>query len=127
MVVVFECARCAVAQLRRDRQFFARVFWSIVQSPHMKNSWTKITRARLLASLCFFAISILSLPAHPGHDLGAYGTKHIVTSPYHLAVLAGGGLLICWGARFLRHRVSRHCAQSAGVVAMLAAVLLALN
>src|SRR5438045_2081826 len=110
--------------LRRDRQFFTRVFWLMVQSSHMKNSWTKTTRARLLASLCFFAISILSLPAHPGHDLGAYGTKHIVTSPYHLAVLGGSGLLICWGARLIRHRLSRRCVQIAGALATVAAALL---
>jgi hypothetical protein len=52
--------------------------------------------------------------AHPGHDLGADGATHIVTSPFHLAFHAASGLLICCVARLIHHRLGRRLVQISG-------------
>ena len=86
----------------------------------MKN----LTGGRAFAVVSFLMMSVLSLWAHPGHELGAYGTKHVMTSPYHLGVLAVSGLILFWAARFIQYRVSRRCAQMAGLVAVVTAGVL---
>ena len=67
---------------------------------------------------------VLSLSAHPGHSLGEHGPLHVVTSPYHLAILAlaGAGLMLV--ARFIRPLVLRRIVQSAGLIAMVAAAVI---
>jgi hypothetical protein len=68
--------------------------------------------------------SILSATAHPGHDLGEHGPLHIVTSPYHMAMLAlaGGGFLVA--ARFVRRRLPRRLLQGAGIAAFFTLALI---
>jgi hypothetical protein len=66
------------------------------------------------AGFLFFAFSTLSLFAHPGHDLRAYGAAHIITSPFHLAFLAASGLLICCVAGLIHHRLGRRLVQISG-------------
>jgi hypothetical protein len=68
--------------------------------------------------------SVLSATAHPGHGLGEHGPLHIVTSPYHLAMLAwaGGGFLVA--ARFVRRRWPRCLLQGAGLAAFLTVALI---
>jgi hypothetical protein len=59
-----------------------------------------------------------SASAHPGHDFGDHGGLHIVTSPYHLAVLAVTGAALWWSARFIQHRISRRVIRACGIAAL---------
>jgi len=74
---------------------------------------------RLLPLVPF--IGALSAHAHPGHGLGEHGAAHVMTSPYHLALLAGTGLALWFGGRFVQSQLPRRILQSAGVGAVLAA------
>lgn len=67
-----------------------------------------------IAALLVFALSNLSLFAHPGHDLGAYGAAHVITSSYHLGILALTGLLIYCVGRFIQNRSRRRLLQIGG-------------
>lgn len=62
--------------------------------------------------------------AHPGHALGDHGAMHVVTSPYHLAILAGVGLTVWMSARFVQQRVPRRLMQIGGLAAVAVAGLL---
>jgi hypothetical protein len=62
--------------------------------------------------------------AHPGHGLHAAGAAHLLTSPYHLAVLALGGATIWVAARWVERRLPRRLLQLFGVVAVAAATVL---
>ena len=66
-------------------------------------------------ALLIFAVSGLSVSAHPGHDLGAYGTAHVLTSPFHLAALAAVGILVWCAALLIRPRLGRRLLQIGGV------------
>lgn len=66
-------------------------------------------------------LATLSAHAHPGHGLGEHGAAHVMTSPYHLAILAGTGLALWFGARFVQSQLPRRILQTAGVVAVLTA------
>ena len=70
--------------------------------------------------VCF----VLSAAAHPGHSLGEHGPLHVITSPYHLAMLAfaGGAFLIA--SRFVHHRLPRWLLQGAGLAAFLAGAII---
>ena len=72
-----------------------------------------------LALVCF----VLSATAHPGHSLGEHGPLHVITSPYHLAMLAlaGGALLVA--SRFVQSRWPRCVLQGAGIAAFLTVAL----
>jgi hypothetical protein len=82
--------------------------------------------ARLLSGAsalgCF--LSITSASAHPGHGLGEHGATHIVTSPYHLAVLALVGAALWLVGRFVQRQLPRRLLQGAGFAAILAAALI---
>ena len=66
-------------------------------------------------------IGALSAQAHPGHGLGEHGAAHVMTSPYHLAVLAGTGVALWFGARLVQNQIPRRILQAVGVVAVLTA------
>src|SRR5262245_45624894 len=60
-------------------------------------------------SLRLFAWGIVILSAtcaqgHPGHPPGEFGLGHLITSPYHLIVLAVLGACAFGLSRFVRHR-----------------------
>ncbi|HEY6168982.1 MAG TPA: hypothetical protein VI454_13150 [Verrucomicrobiae bacterium] len=80
--------------------------------------------ARILASLFPFAAAASVALAHPGHPINGSGVAHIASSPYHLATLAGSGLLFLGAAWFIRQQTPRRVLQYAGVVAIASAVLL---
>lgn len=61
----------------------------------------------------------LSATAHPGHSLGEHGPLHVVTSPYHLAVLALAGSAFLVASRFVHRRLPRYLLQGAGFTAFL--------
>ena len=63
--------------------------------------------------------------AHPGHDLFSHGVTHAATSPYHLLALALLGILVGFGARFIRNARLQTCARvAAGACVLIAAMLL---
>src|SRR5678815_1387495 len=95
-------------------------------SDHMRNSSLSFLSTRVCRfwSAVLFLFVSLPLSAHPGHDLGSYGARHIVTSPYHLGLLVTLGILMWWLGRFIRHRIGRRCAQIAGAVIALGGALL---
>ena len=62
--------------------------------------------------------------AHPGHSLHDASATHILTSPYHLAILASGGALLWFAARFIQRRLPRRLLQGAGLVAIATATVL---
>ena len=83
--------------------------------------------------LCSFAPAIATLSitllassalAHPGHRLGAQGPVHMVTSPYHLAVLAGAGAALWFGARFIGRTFPRRAIQTLGLLSVISAAVL---
>jgi uncharacterized membrane protein len=80
--------------------------------------------ARVLASTFAFIAATSAALAHPGHPIKGSDAAHIATSPYHLATLAGGGLLLLGAAWFIKRQMPRRIAQFAGAVALASAVLL---
>ena len=70
------------------------------------------------------AISISTAHAHPGHDLGEHGPVHMLTSPYHLAILAVLGLAIWFAGRFIQKQLPKRLVQCSGAAVALAAVVL---
>jgi uncharacterized membrane protein YqgA involved in biofilm formation len=80
--------------------------------------------ARVLASLIAFVAATSAALAHPGHPIKGSGVAHLATSPYHLAMLASGGLLLLGAAWFIRRQTPRRVAQYAGALALASALLL---
>lgn len=80
--------------------------------------------ARAFPTLLILATAASSAVAHPGHPIKGSGVAHLVTSPYHLATLAGGGLLLLGAAWFIKQRTPRRALQCAGLGALAAAAVL---
>jgi hypothetical protein len=80
-------------------------------------------RARILFSAALLAV-IHPANAHPGHPLLDHGAAHVITSPYHLAILAAIGVAMIAVAQIVRSRTARQCMRIAGVGAVIAAGLL---
>lgn len=81
-----------------------------------------VLRARLFAPVAMLALT-LSAQAHPGHDWAEADTRHLLTSPDHLAVLALSGVVLCFGARFVHARLPRRLLQAAGLAAVAVAAV----
>ena len=83
-----------------------------------------MNRARTPAlALATLALQLLarSASAHPGHSLGEHGPLHVVTSPYHLGILALAGVALWFGGRFIERRLPRRVLQACGVLTLVAA------
>jgi hypothetical protein len=83
--------------------------------------------ATLLPAAIAVMGGLLSSPhaaAHPGHSLGQHGPLHVVTSPYHLGLLAAVGAALWLGGRCIERRMPRRALQVCGVLALGAAGLL---
>ena len=78
---------------------------------------------RTIATLALLAIAPAA-QAHPGHNLQDASTLHLITSPYHLAVLALMGTALLLAGRFIQRRLPRRVVQGLGVMALFAAALL---
>lgn len=65
-----------------------------------------------------------SLQAHPGHIMWDRGAMHMITSPYHLGVLALLGFVLVAGAQFVRKQVPRRAMQVVGASALLITAVL---
>ena len=62
--------------------------------------------------------------AHPGHPLLDHGASHLMTSPYHWAMLGATGVAMIAIAKVVRNRSARQCLGIAGIGAVIAAGLL---
>jgi len=72
------------------------------------------------------AATLFALPAfaHPGHSLKDATAAHLVTSPYHLAILLLIGVGFFVGARFVHARLPRQVMNLTGIAFLLGAVVL---
>lgn len=77
-----------------------------------------------VAATALWLASLAAATAHPGHRLGDHGVSHVVTSPYHLLVLALVGFGLFVASRFVQRRVPRRLLQGAGVAALVATAAL---
>lgn len=71
-----------------------------------------------LACLVALSASLANVHAHPGHRLGEHGASHIVTSPYHLAMLGLTGVALYVVSRFVQRRLPRRLLQGAALAAL---------
>jgi hypothetical protein len=78
----------------------------------------QLNRIPVAASL--WLASLAAAQAHPGHRLGDHGALHVVSSPYHLIVLALIGASLFVASRFVHRRAPRRLMQGAGVAALVA-------
>ena len=62
--------------------------------------------------------------AHPGHILREASVSHLLTSPYHLAMLAISGATFWFSARWVERRLPRRLLQVCGVAAVTTAAVL---
>jgi hypothetical protein len=81
-------------------------------------------RSSALVLAIGYLLSAISASAHPGHRLGEHGATHIVSSPYHLAMLALGGAMLWLTGRFVQRQLPRRFLQGAGIAAVLTAALI---
>jgi len=65
--------------------------------------------------------TVMTVHAHPGHDIMAHGASHVATSPFHLMVLAMVGLFSLGIAQLVRNVAARRVLQTAGATALVAA------
>ena len=94
----------------------------------MKNRQSSVVSGQL-RSACYGLVALIvmacqSSHAHPGHALGDHGVAHVVSSPFHIAVLlalAAG----CWcAAWFVGHTVVRRVLRFGAAGAVIAAAFL---
>jgi hypothetical protein len=81
-------------------------------------------RAPMLFGAALLAI-VHTASAHPGHPILEHGAAHVITSPYHLLILATLGVALLAVAQLVRSRWAQRCLRVAGVGAVIAAGLLA--
>jgi len=96
---------------------------------HMKQIATTIqslnpARATRFFVAALFALSASPLHAHPGHPIGDQGVSHVISSPYHLSILAALGLALWLGAWFVQRQGARRLLQAGGIAALLVAFVL---
>ena len=88
------------------------------------NQFTKLNSLNsFLFSAALLAV-VQTANAHPGHGLLDHGAAHVITSPYHLMILAAGGVALIAGARIVRNRSVQQGLRIAGFGAVIAAGLL---
>ena len=80
--------------------------------------------SRTLAAPLAFALGGALAQGHPGHGLQEASTAHLLTSPYHLAVLVMAGAGLLFAGRFVQRRLPRRVLQGAGFTALVGAFLL---
>lgn len=66
----------------------------------------------------------LAASAHPGHDITQASATHILTSPYHIMMLALGGAAFWWAGTQVQRRVPARVLSGVGLLMMVGAVLL---
>ncbi len=66
----------------------------------------------------------MAASAHPGHDLTQASATHILTSPYHIMMLALGGAVLWFAGTQVQRRLPARVLSFAGLLMMAGAVLL---
>jgi hypothetical protein len=84
------------------------------------------TGARSVLTLLALLFAAAPVWAHPGHDWLEHGASHLVTSPFHLLVLAGAGLGLGVAAKFVRSASARAYLYLGATVCLMAAAALTL-
>lgn len=71
------------------------------------------------------AAVLLAVPAvaHPGHALTEHGVVHWATSPFHIATLAGTGVVFGVGSLLVRRPAFQRALATCGFVFVAAAVV----
>jgi len=97
----------------------------------MKPSSRKTTRIKAMHQTQYLGTTILALIlsatsalAHPGHSMGGSDVVHLLTSSYHIAVLALAGAGLMLGGTLLQRRVPRAILRCSGTVALASAALI---
>ena len=93
----------------------------IVRTSQRNKFRAPIAWIRLSAALL---VIVQSAEAHPGHGLLEHGAAHVITSPYHLVILAAMGVAMIAVAQIVHSRSAQRCLRIAGVGAVIAAGLL---
>jgi uncharacterized membrane protein len=88
------------------------------------NRYSQTSALRPLAAALAFALGAVIAQAHPGHGIQDASTTHLLTSPYHLVVLAICGTSFLIVACFVQRRMPRRLLQAAGLVALAASTVL---
>ena len=78
-----------------------------------------VTKLSAIMALIFAAAT--TGRAHPGHALSDASTQHVLTSPYHLTILAVSGLALWTVGYFIHRRTARRVLQLGGAFAVLSA------
>lgn len=68
-----------------------------------------------------FLFSAAVARAHPGHPLHESDLTHVLGSPYHLTILAAGGLALLAGGTLVQRRLPRQVLRTVGALMLLAA------
>ena len=73
---------------------------------------------KLLMAMLPLALVLAS--AHPGHDLMEQGAGHVVSSPYHLFVLAAVAVVTLGVAQMMHSTTAKKYLRLAGAAALVA-------
>ncbi|MCD6049776.1 MAG: hypothetical protein K0Q55_1179 [Verrucomicrobia bacterium] len=81
---------------------------------------------RLAGSVALFVSALLPMAAsaHPGHDLSQASAKHILTSPYHIMVLALAGAACWFAGTQVQRRIPARVLSTLGLVMLVGAIVL---
>lgn len=77
-----------------------------------------------LFAFTLVALSPLMASAHPGHSLFDASAAHVLTSPYHIMMLAFGGVTLWSLGRMVQRRVPAMILSGTGVAMLVGAVVL---
>jgi len=66
----------------------------------------------------------MAASAHPGHDITQASATHILSSPYHIMMLALGGAALWFAGTQVQRRLPARVLSCAGLLMMAGAVLL---
>lgn len=81
---------------------------------------------RFAGSVALFAGALLPMvaSAHPGHDITQASASHILTSPYHIMMLALGGAALWYAGSQVQRRIPARVLSTTGMLMLFGAVVL---
>ena len=81
---------------------------------------------RFAGSVALFVGALLPMAAsaHPGHDLSQSSATHILTSPYHIMVLALAGAACWFAGTQVQRRIPARVLSTVGMLMLVGAVVL---
>jgi peptidoglycan/LPS O-acetylase OafA/YrhL len=88
------------------------------------NAMRPVNRLVAYFTLVLGAMLPMAASAHPGHDLSQASATHILTSPYHIMMLALGGAALWFAGSQVQRRLPARVLSFAGLLMMAGAVLL---